>query len=676
MSILQYNSTTGTSSVVNLTIGKNGEILNPKSSYDPDDATKSRLNDVIQDFILGDMTMRTPRREWNDMSTLDRMTLDQMAFNTYQPNDGDSSPGDEVNSWRSNAVRPVVRNKVISIAAHATARLIFPKVFAWDIDSDEQRDAAMVMTNLMEWAADQSGYSMTSLYSTISALINPASIVYTEYSETYRTVKTTKKEGGGYNTKEILDEELSGFQDTVIPVDELYIENFYETDIQKQGFLIWRRVIPYSLASAKYGHLDSFQYVSPGVQLVYNDANQSFYQVYDSQLRQYDVEEIIYWNRNKDLKITTVNGVMLCDADNPNPRNDKRYPMMKFGYELLGEGNCFYYKSLVFKMGPDAKIINTLYPMIIDGTYLNIMPPMMVTGSDIIGSDVIVPGAVTTITDEGASITPINSATNLRQGFDTLTKVEESVDESSQTPMSQGQQSTKTNTTAYEISRLEQNSATVLGLFLQMRTQFVKDYGQLRMSDILQFMTIADVENLEEGNPKLVYKTFLLHDKPSDGTNKTMKIMFDNTLPTEPIDTSEDEDMSFDILEQEGGLESKVELYKVNPELFRNLKFSLRISPDIINPMSEDLERAFLLEEYDRAIQNPLLDQNEVTKDFLLGAYPRSKKDPGKYFSKALGMAPAGEGRPPVQGGQPGGALKALTGGGTPSPTVPTPGAS
>ena len=68
------------------------------------------------------------------------------------------------------------------------------------------------------------------------------------------------------------------------------------------------------------------------------------------------------------------------------------------------------------------------------------------------------------------------------------------------------------------------------------------------------------------------------------------------------------------------------------------LKYSTRISPDILNPVSEETERLLSLEEYDRAIQNPLVDQEAVTRDFLLGAYPKSKRDPSKYMKSQQEM--------------------------------------
>lgn len=632
MSIVNYDQSSQTSYIIPLTKNKEGEIIDKQSLYKPDDAIQSRIMQIVNSFVVGDMNMRKPRREWNDIATLDRLTVDQMAFNTYQANNGDGWDGDIINGWRSNAMRPVVRNKIISIAAHATARLIFPKVFAQDNQSHYQEDSAQVMTDLMEWAGDQCDYSYTSLQAIITALWSPASIVYTGYNEYYKKVKTDKVDGK-WNTKEMLDENLSGFKDTIVPVDELYIENFYEHDIQKQGFLIWRKVISFTMAQAKYGHIEAFKnYVTPGVQIVYNDANQMFYEVYDSNLRQWDCEEITFYYKNEDIQVTLLNGVLMSeDPDQPNPRIDKQYPFAKFGYEFMDEGKCFYYKSLAFKLQQDAKIVNTLYPMIIDGTYLNLMPPMIVAGSETIASDVIVPGAVTTVASGDATITPIQTAQNIRQAGETLKSVEGSINESSQDPIQQGQADSGSQT-AYEISRLEANASTVLGLFVQMISNYVKQYGRLRISDILQYLTIADVSKIEGPESDLIYKTFLLPEKNTPSGTKSRKIEFDGTLPDEEVQPEDAMKMSFDLLQKEGGINGKMQIYKVNPSLFRDLKFDVKLSADVLNPMSEDLERAFMLEEYDRAILNPHLNQEEITKDFLLGAYPKSRRDPEKYM--------------------------------------------
>ncbi len=596
------------------------------SLYIPTDEEKEVRKMIIRHFTLGYQTMYKPRREFNDMSVIGRMTIDQMAFNTYQPNNGESPEGDLINGWRSNAIRPVVRNKCISIAAHATAQLIFPNIFAYNEQSDTQSDAARVMEDLMEWSAEQSLYVDSSMNAVIASLFNPASITYTEYGEVFRTVKREKDNNNKWIAKKELDDDLSGFKDTPVPCDELYIENFYENDIQKQGWLIWRRVIGYDLASIKYGEYANWKYVKPGVQLIYNDANQTFYESYDDNMRTDSVEEIIYWNKKLDVKLILVNGCLLTDFDNPNPRVDKLYPFIKFGYENMDEGKCFYYKSLAFKMQSDANIINTLYPMIVDGTYLNIFQPMVNYGSETIGSDVIIPGGVTTLTDPNSKLTPIAVAGNIKAGMDTLMEVEKSVSESSENPVQEGQSPTG-DTTAYEISRLEQNANTVLGLFIKMIARYVRQYGRLRVGDIIQHLTIVDVDKITDES-KLVYKSFLVKGK---GKFERKKIEFTDQVPDEPISQKDSLVQSYKVMDQQN--RSNMEIYKVNPALFRDIKYELVVSPDVLHPRSEDLERAMKLELYDRAIANPTADQERVFKDFLLGAY-KDIKQPEDYVQK------------------------------------------
>jgi hypothetical protein len=652
-------------------------IKETPSIYQPEGKERLMLTEIRHAFTLGHVTMYKPRREFNDLSLLSRYTVDKMAFNTYQPNDGDALEGDELNSWKSRAVKPLIRNKIMSIAAHATARLLFPKVFAYNKMDEDQEELGQVMEDLQEWTADQSNYAKTSLYAVITALYSPASIIETDYVETYREVKRGK-ENGKWTTELILDEELSGFNDMVVPIEELYIENFYEPNIQRQGWLLKRKVISYALARAKYERkYPNFEYVKPGIQTVYNDANQTFYDVYDTNMRQDMTEEITFWRKADDVKIIMVNGIMMTDPENPNPRNDKMYPFSKFGYSLIDEGRCFYYKSLAFHMSQDFKAANTLYQMIIDGTYLNVMKPMVNRGGEFIAQDVIIPGAVTTLSDPDAQLEPLNLATDLKAGMDTLAAVEQSINESTESNPVQNPVQPGGDQTAYQISMNQQNSNTVLGLFIKMISDHVKQFGKLRLGDILQYLTLPNVQAIEgKDESELVYKAFYLYNKNVGGRSKTRKIKFDANMPNKELDKDEYLAQSYQTLKEQGGLNSKTELYKVNPILVKDMKYMVTVSADTLNPMSEELERAFGLELYDRAIQNQILDQEEVTRHFLLGVYPQSKRDPDKFINKnpqqqgATGTAmqpgqqpgqPAQKNVPPKQGVSPLQALGAMS---------------
>ncbi len=678
MSIVSIKNTEGTDNekkveavLMRTSVDKLGLITDPIADYDEDDATKDVGAMILKHFVLGSVNMYTPRVEFNDLSLVTRDQYDQMSFNTYQPNNGDALDGAPQQAWRSRAIRPVVRNKCMSIAAHATARLLFPKIFAYNENSDDQKAAAQVMEGLMEWSGDESNYAFNALMRVITALSSPASIGYTEYGEVMRRVKTEMVDGK-WEEEVVRDEAYPCFMDTVVPVTQFYVENIFEPDIQKQGWVIWRKVYSFSEAQAKYnGVYENFKFVKPGVQTIYDDANRQFYYVYDPNMRSEDVEEIMYWNKNLDLKIIMVNRVMLTKCDNPNPRVDKLFPFDKFGYEPINN-RFFYYKSLAFKLQHDADIVNTLYQMVIDGTYLSIFKPMVNVGGEIIASDVIVPGAVTTLSDPNADLRAINVGSDLKAGLETLAVVEKSINESSQEPLQQGQDSPGT-ATAYEISRLEANANTVLGLFIQMIAKHVRDFGKLRLGDILQHMTMPEVLQIED-DAELMYKTFFVK-----GTDKNKKIQFDGNMDDE-IDEDSYMQKSYDLLieEQQKGME----IAKVNPSLFRNLKYMVTINPDVINPRSEDLLRAFALEDFDRMIAQPMVFDPEETGKLLLNHNPLTKSDPDKYIAKQppTPSGPLTPGTPPP--GTPGaapGPLNAVAGGGAvrrPSPPKPPPAAA
>ena len=503
------------------------------------------------------------------------------------------------------------------------------------------------MSDLIEWSTfnTNSSFADVSLSAVLAALVEPISIVGTQYITVYRTVKTTKKKDGTWNTAQIVDEDLSGFQDESIPPDQIYVQDFYQPDIQKQGWVIRRRIRPYTMMVELYpqSKYPNMQFVKPGVQVIFNDANQQFYEAYDLSIRQNECEEVIYYNKRLDLKLITVNRVLITDPDEPNPREDKLYPFVTFGYEnLRPNGDCFYWKSLAFKTMPDDKIVNTLYPMIIDGSYLAIMPPVILAGDDIIASDVVVPGAVTTI-GPNSSVNPIIvQSENLKAGFDALQKVEESITESAPDSANPANDIAPDGT-AYQIYKAESNAKVLMGPFLQMVARYVKQMGRLRIGDIKQYMTLPELSSIEgSANQDLVYKTFVLpHGK---ARQKGKKIQFTTDLPTEPISSEDMLALSYKVKAKET---KKQSLALVNPILFRELNYITMVTPDVVSPMSEELERAFALELWDKAIQDPThgFDMEEMNK-MILEHYPMTRRHPEKYL-----QTPQPQGQP--NAGQP-----------------------
>jgi len=610
-----------------------------ESKYRPSNKEQEMIQYIRRDFTYGKEIMEQPYEEFNNQDVVDRMNRLQRQFNSYQP----PKSQDPDDAWKSNAKRPIIRNKVISIAAHITSSLLYPNVFAQNDKQEEDKAAALVAKDLMSWAGDQSKYEQNILYAIIAMLVNPCAIMETGYREVYRKVKVLQDDGT-YKTEEIEDEDYSGFYDEIVPVDELYIGNIYEHDIQKQPYLIRRKVVDYESAARMYEkEYPNFKYVSPGLRITFSEENDTFYEQYDEDLQERLVEIVTYYNKLEDLELLVCNGVLLSKTDQPMTRKDKDYPFAKGIYSLIDEGKFFYGKSLVDEMLNDAEVVDTLYQMIIDGTYLEVMPYAIAYGAEEFHASIVAPGKITGL-DKDSKVEMGNIKHNLGAGMNMLEKVEGSISESSSGPLSSGQGAAG-NQTAYEISRLEQNAMTVLGLFGKMIGFFVRDYGKLRLDDILQYMTVGEVGKIS-GN-KLTYKTFNLGDQNVKGKNKTKRLEFTtDDFPAEGMTEMDEINKSIDLMEQEEKMNNDTEIYKINPNIFRNLKYIVRVDATFMPIKNEAVKKALNLEAYDRAIQNPLADQEAVFKDFLLENYVPGESD--KYIKEEQAMQEQAEGQ---QGG-------------------------
>lgn len=636
----------GEGGLVTDTLSINGKPAE-KSDYNPDDRVKARTSDCIQEFWYARQVMNNPYLEFNNKDVVSELTEDQRSFNAWTP--PKSEDPDE--AWLSDAYDPIVRNKVISIAAHLTRAMVMPQWEAYNSESHDQRDAAYAMGHLVEWAAYESGYVQNFLYAVFDALVTPAAIVHHEYAEVYRDIKiptaevdqVTKQK---WTIKTVLDEEYSGFQDTLLGVDELFIANPYipGRQIQRQPYLIWRRMITWEEAYAKYHRNENFQkYVRKGVQLLFDQQTLLFYRQYDENLRGRMCEEVIYWNRQKDLRLVFVNGVMLTDPDQPNPRLDKKYPFVVGGYSPFNH-RFFWYSSLVKAMSNNERAVNDLYRMIVDGTQLQLFKPVAVIGEESVDSSIPIPGNIVNLKAD-TKLNPLDFGNNLNAGIEAYTLIRKNL---SETATSDRTPDNETDATALQISQEDQEAMVMLGMFAKMISFMVNDWGMLFMGDVLQHMTVPQLDQIlgADTDAPLKYRTFALGQNASGGTKKQRRISFVGDLQEKMQDKPRDKHgriLDFDRLTEEGGLKGKHELIDIDPAEFRKLKFKCRTDARDMLPPSDAVMRALNLEEFDRMIQSPNADQEEALL-FLLGSYPATRDNPDRFVSKTpQGANPAAQ---------------------------------
>src|SRR3990167_1894506 len=141
----------------NLATNEQDKIITIPSSFQPPKEVCVLTERIKQDYQTGYNILHRTFEEFNDKSLVERMNVDQKSFNAYvQPKSDD--PDEE---WRWNGVRPITRNKILSIAAHLAFAMIYPGIFAQNDLDDEDRDAEEIMKYLVEWNIKNSDYELT-----------------------------------------------------------------------------------------------------------------------------------------------------------------------------------------------------------------------------------------------------------------------------------------------------------------------------------------------------------------------------------------------------------------------------------------------------------------------------------------------------------------------------------
>lgn len=587
-------------------------IVDSKSIYNPSLEILARHKDIIKDFQIAQNYIEETWEEFNGSSLYDRAGKDQLMFNGNTP----VGSGDPSEYWKANTVSPMVRNRCISIMAHLIQSYLYPTITAQNENSEEDKDASLLFGDIVEWALEQAKYSQKMMQMLYSFISEPITVVKVDYIDATREIKEKEKQkDGSYKTKEIKDTEFGGFQIDIIPYDEIFFGNVHETEIQKQPFIITRRILDYTQIKIKYGNTQNFSFVKPGLYTFLNETDTSFYEKDDEDLTDTKVYEDIYYNRFADLELVFINGVLIHDdPDRPMQRADKKYPFAETGYEMI-HNRFIYKKSLVSKLASTQIDINDLWNTVKDMARYQATPATFSYGFEEMDSSVIIPGMNTHTSNREAGVVPIQTGSDINGAITVLRMLEGAQNEGSQAPLQSGvgQSGDKTK---YEIQRLEANAQTVLGLSGEMLSKIVTQIGELVIGLIVQYLPITEISQITDSDTEIKMMPIIIPNRNIDGKKMSRKIEFTDDIPQ-----SEAEEMkkSFEMLDEESNKEMSI--YKMNPEIIEKLKFLVKTEAQFTDRASK-ISKAISL--YDRMLANPITQQNPqvleaITRDLLLG---------------------------------------------------------
>lgn len=622
------------------------------SAYNPPEEIKKLFAQVQRDYETAWRLQHRPWDEFDGMSLLQRARLDQQTFGAYVG----AAIEPVSKQWRWKGRKNTARNKVIGILAHLISGMLFPYCYAYNTENEEDEMTAKVMRILIENHLKKADYEMKFLYMVTSALVNPAVHVEVEYVEAMQRIKEMTAEGK-YKVTEVVDELLSGIGLHLVPIDQILVADFFTNDIQRQPFVCRLRRISYDEArniySGKYfdevgdKKIDRFDFVEAGKTriLLAGQEHQTLYDVEWTEADKNYVQEITMFYRPEDLEVTFVGGVFMGNYDDPyNSNNFKHrrmtmigdeykslpvYPFAKSGFEPLDPaGRFYYYKSACFKEFWDDAAQNRMHQLAYDGTYLDVIKPIFMTGVAKVDQTVMVPGATVGM-PMGASVTPYSLSPNLVAALNMMREEQADLSESTQDKIQSGV--SQPGVTATATMKAEQNAQVILGVFGVMIADLIKQVGELVIDCIIQHTTVGELDATIPESLNMKYKTILLQGKEK-GKDITNKIEFDSSMMTQDLTKEKANELEWNMWEANGGENSKTVHYKVNPYKFARTQYAVYIDPNLIvsRSMGTDKlrkDRAFNLLMDPRVV--PFINPQAVVDKYVLEEF--SDGDPDEF---------------------------------------------
>lgn len=624
------------------------ETKGKKSGYVPTPEIVALTEQVQRDYGFGHGILTRTWVELNQRSVIDDENRGQLMFNAFV----DTSTDDPNEAWKWRGTRSKARNKGIAMHAQLTSKFLLPLFIAQNENDDVDVGFSEVMRDLIEWMAEptNSDYQAGFLQTVFGMMTSPVTYLGAEFEEVYQTIRQRNAEGG-HDTKEVLDEVLSGFKAPVYGPTEILITNAYMRNIQRQRAIIKRRYVDITELEARFKDHPNWPYVKAGWRTVYNSKDSLFYDYYDMQ-HPLLVEEVIWYNRRLDAEVPFLGGIYMGNPDdvqnNPICHRDNRgapkYNVIPFGYSRIGS-HFFYFKSMMNIVGWDHQLYDAMTEIVMNRSILDVDQPLVVAGGDKdkVDSDIVFPKAVVAFEDPAASIKPLLPRADLAAGYNALSVTESSINAESIDAVSSGQlPGGSSKGMAYVIATQQANAKKLIDQVAKELAQSLSQYGDLMKDIAINHITLPEIEEIT-GVPQLKYKSFMLPNKQVGGMTMNKKIIFDRSLIGAEMTDEERSAASLALLEQSGWPDKKQAIVLVNPELFARFKYLSKVDIEEMFAHNSEFWQPILTNLYTMLKGDPDIDQQGI-KRRLMRAYFNSEGD--DLVKKQPAQVPGAQGQP------------------------------
>lgn len=547
------------------------------------------------------------------------------------------TPIKESGDWKRPAKRGITRDKANAFIAKLTKRIISPQILAQNSNQEIDLKVSRALRVLVEYVERKTKSVRVFIKAVHKCVIEG-------------TVHVQIDMVNGQEVK------------TVLRNEECFPANEYQSDVQKQPYFHRAFIANYEEMKLEWGDNPMWKHVYPGTSDKWGIEDE-YFNIYNSGIASSDDVMMLYaWEHTgyykdgpqigkpKPKKFNIfIDGIPMLPVDNTLNLKHNRFNLAKTVFEMFSDSDYYWGNSLPNKIRHDQSYLDAFRTIALNKAILNLLPPLFNKGKEHIDQDVIVPAKITTTENEVGDLFEVPGVNKpLTQGdWNVEERVERSVDEATQPPISIGQDSGQGQTTLGEIQLKDARAAELMEIFGRMIGFLVEDMGEQTVSNTIQFETKRGAQaKLNDESTELLYgKTVDVSDQTltggaSKGETGVMSLRFGSKHPDPLAILQEEMDA------KKSG--NKVQIIHMNVDYLNNLDTYVFVEANPGTKPSEQLERLTTNDNYHTTYKgNAMIDQKEALRNVIRA----NNDDESKLLIDQPMQAPQGQPAGPAGGG-------------------------
>lgn len=460
--------------------------------YMPGDEEQADIQEVLAAWTTARNVVMRQYNYFNGRNLFEVIDDWTKRWNGYIP---PLNPLVDQTSW--NIFINFTRNAVISYLARVALNPVKANIIAVNKKSGQaNKKFADILEDLNQYSLNNENGPARQLAASLECVVKGTVVVYEGYMKNVQDEKVPinfNAETGRISYKKQPRVIFDDCYQEVVPLEDFYITNAYQPDVQKQPKIVWRKMTTYFEAGNEFSHYKNWKYVKPGMYTMAMEMNTFYRNAMLADLTLDRVEILRYYCRRTNTHIVMVNGVIMYSG--PIPFKDGKYPFAKTVNEPFGQ-DFFWGNGHPGKYMGEQDLINSFTNMMAQKVTNSLLPTGLSSDlDDLIEDDVIQIGKIRQVSNienwkwwEAPSINAGEQAM--------LTTVLNFAKESANVGAADTQTANGGKVTARQVLLKQQEQIGKLTFNMNFLEDLERDRKMLRTSHLLQFYAIPKIEKI------------------------------------------------------------------------------------------------------------------------------------------------------------------------------------